>query len=96
MMALGMIETQGYVAALEAVDTMMKSASVEYVGLKEIGGGLVSVYVKGEVGAVKAGIDAGAAAAKKVGQLVSVHVIAKPDEVTMQMIPAAAAQGKKQ
>ncbi len=95
MMALGMIETHGYVAALEAVDTMVKSASVEVLGVKEIGGGLISVYVKGEVGAVKSGIDVGAAAAKKVGQLVAVHVIAKPDAVTMSMLPIPVQADKK-
>lgn len=84
--ALGMIETRGFVGAVEAVDTMVKSASVEILGTKDIGGGLVSVFVQGDVGAVKAAIDAGSAAVKRVGELVSVHVIARPNEETVKMI----------
>lgn len=87
MKALGMIETRGFVAAVEAVDTMVKSASVEVLGTKEIGGGLVSVFVQGDVGAVKAAIDAAAASVKKLGELVSVHIIPKPSEETVAMIP---------
>jgi len=88
MKALGMLETRGYVGAVEAVDTMVKSANVEILGVKEIGGGLVSVFVEGDVGAVKAAIDAGATSVKKIGDLVSIHVIAKPGEETKKMIPA--------
>ena len=88
MKALGMIETKGYVGAVEAVDTMVKSANVEILGVKEIGGGYVSVYVEGDVGAVKAAIDAGAASVKKIGDLLSVHVIAKPGEETKKLIPS--------
>jgi microcompartment protein CcmL/EutN len=88
MKALGMIETKGYVGAVEAVDTMIKSANVTISGVKEIGGGFVSVYVEGDVGAVKAAIDAGAEAVKKIGELFSIHVIAKPDQETMKMIPS--------
>ena len=87
MKALGMLETRGYVGAVEAVDTMVKSANVEILGVKEIGGGLVSVFVEGDVGAVKAAIDAGATSVKKIGDLVSIHVIAKPGEETKKMIP---------
>ena len=94
--ALGMVETKGLVGAIVAVDTMSKSASVEIVGSKEIGAGLVSVFVRGDVGAVKAAIDSAAAAVKKVGELSSLYIIAKPSEEALEMIPAAtAAKGKK-
>jgi len=73
--ALGMIETRGLVAAIEAADSMVKAANVELVGKVQIGGGLVAVIVRGDVGAVKAATDAGAASAEKVGELLSVHVI---------------------
>jgi microcompartment protein CcmL/EutN len=76
--ALGLIETRGLVAAIEAADAMVKSANVTLKGKELIGGGLVTVMVTGDVGAVKAATDAGAAAAKKVGELVSVHVIPRP------------------
>ena len=79
MQALGMIETKGLVAAIEAADAMVKAANVTLSGKKMIGGGLVTVVIEGVVGAVKAAVDAGAAAAQKVGDLVSVHVIARPD-----------------
>lgn len=87
MKALGMIETRGFVAAVEAVDTMIKSASVEVLGTKEVGGGLVSVFVQGDVGAVKAAVDAAAASVKKLGELVSVHIIPKPSDETVALIP---------
>lgn len=80
MKSKGFIETKGLVAAIEAADSMIKAANVEIIGKKAIGGGLVTVIVEGDVGAVKAAVDAGAAAAQKVGELVSVHVIARPDE----------------
>ncbi|MGO8693955.1 MAG: BMC domain-containing protein [Rectinemataceae bacterium] len=86
MKALGMIETKGLVAAVEATDSMSKSADVNVLGLKEIGGGLVSVYVEGEVGAVKAAIDAGAASAKQVGEVLSVHIISRPTEDTVRIL----------
>lgn len=86
MKALGMIETRGLVVAIEAADSMAKSAEVEILGLKEIGGGLVSVYVQGEVGAVKAAVDAGAASAKNVGELVSVHIISRPTDDTVKIL----------
>ena len=76
--ALGMIETKGYVAALAAADAMVKAANVTIVSREEVGDGLVSVVVRGDVGAVKAATDAGAAAAERVGELVSVHVIPRP------------------
>lgn len=79
MYSYGFIETKGFVGCVEAADAMIKAANVEIVGQVEIGGGLVTVIVKGDVGAVKAAVDAGAAAAQKVGELVSVHVIPRPN-----------------
>jgi len=79
-MALGMIETRGLVAAIEAADAMVKAASVTIVGQTKAGGGLVTILVRGEVGAVKAATDAGAVAANKVGEVVSVHVIPRPHD----------------
>ena len=79
MKSKGFIETRGLVAAIEAADAMVKAANVTLSGKKMIGGGLVTVVIEGDVGAVKAAEDAGAAAAQKVGELVSVHVIARPD-----------------
>ena len=76
--SLGMIETKGLIGAIEAADAMVKSANVQLVGKEQVGGGLVTVMVRGDVGAVKAATDAGAAAAEKVGELISVHVIARP------------------
>ena len=76
--SLGMIETKGLVGAIEAADAMVKSANVQLIGKEQVGGGLVTVMVRGDVGAVKAATDAGAAAAEKVGELISVHVIARP------------------
>ncbi len=86
MKALGMIETRGLVAAIEATDSMSKSAEVQVLGIKEIGGGLVSVYVQGEVGAIKAAIDAGAASAKQVGEIVAVHIISRPNDDTVKVL----------
>lgn len=76
--ALGLIETKGLVGAIEAADAMVKAANVVLVGKQLIGGGLVTVMVRGDVGAVKAATDAGAAAAQRVGELLSVHVIPRP------------------
>ena len=76
--ALGMIETKGLVGAVEAADAMVKAANVTLIGRVQVGGGLVTVMVRGDVGAVKAATDAGSAAAQKVGELVSVHVIPRP------------------
>ena len=78
LQALGMIETKGLVGAIEAADAMVKAADVTLIGKEHIGGGLVTVMVRGDVAAVKAATDAGAAAAGKVGNLVSVHVIPRP------------------
>lgn len=79
-MALGLIETRGYVAAIEAADAMVKAASVIIVGQAKAGGGLIATMVRGEVGAVKAATDAGGVAANKVGEVVSLHVIARPHD----------------
>ena len=85
--ALGMVETRGLVAAIEAADAMVKAANVTLIGSEKIGSGLVSVMVRGDVGAVKAATDAGAAAAEKVGELISVHVIARPHVEVDNILP---------
>lgn len=85
--ALGMIETRGLVAAIEAADAMVKAANVELIGSEKIGSGLVTVMVRGDVGAVKAATDAGAQAAKRVGEVVSVHVIPRPHSDTETLLP---------
>jgi len=87
--ALGMVETKGLVGAVEAADAMVKAANVMLVGKEKIGSGLVTVMVRGDVGAVKASVDAGAAAAKRVGELVSVHVIPRPHEDVEGILPDA-------
>lgn len=76
--AIGMIETRGYVPALAAADAMVKAANVEIVARNEVGGGLVSVVVRGDVGAVKAATEAGAEAANQIGEIVAIHVIPRP------------------
>ena len=76
--ALGLVETKGLVGAIEAADAMVKAANVELIGKQVIGGGLVTVMVAGDVGAVKAATDAGSAAAQRVGELVGVHVLPRP------------------
>ena len=85
--ALGMIETKGYVGTVEASDAMVKAANVTLIGVEKIGSGLVTTMVRGDVGAVKAAGDAGAAAADKVGQIVSVHVIPRPHTEVEQILP---------
>jgi ethanolamine utilization protein EutM len=85
--ALGLVETHGLVAAIEAADAMAKAANVSLVGYEKIGSGLVTVMVRGDVGAVKAATDAGAAAAQKVGEVVSVHVIPRPHTDTEKILP---------
>lgn len=85
--ALGMIETKGLVGAIEAADAMVKAANVALVGKETIGAGLVTVMVRGDVGAVKAATDAGAAAAERVGELVSVHVIPRPHTEVDVILP---------
>tara|TARA_B100001057_G_C22291102_1_gene734520 strand:- start:190 stop:486 length:297 start_codon:yes stop_codon:yes gene_type:complete len=88
--ALGMIETRGLVASIEAADAMVKAASVTIVAQTKAGGGLVSTLVRGEVGAVKAATDAGATAANKVGEVLSVHVIARPHDELEALIEGIA------
>ncbi len=97
--ALGMVETKGLVGAIEAADAMVKAANVTLIGKEKIGSGLVTVMVRGDVGAVKASVDAGAAAAKRVGELVSVHVIPRPHDdvegILPEVKPAKAAAKKE-
>lgn len=85
--ALGMIETRGLVGAVEAADAMVKAANVRLIGKERIGGGYVTVFVRGDVGAVRAAVDAGSAAARRVGELVSVHVIPRPDDQVESILP---------
>lgn len=91
MIALGMVETKGLIGAVEAADAMVKAANVKLIGSEYVGGGFVTVMVRGDVGAVKAATDAGAAAAKRVGELVSVHVIPRPHGDVEVILP----QGSK-
>jgi ethanolamine utilization protein EutM len=88
--ALGLIETRGLVGAIEAADAMVKAAKVTLIGKEHIGGGFVTVMVRGEVGAVKAATDAGATAARRVGELVSVHVIPRPHAEVEGILPTSA------
>ncbi len=89
--ALGMVETKGLIGAIEAADAMVKAANVKLIGKEMIGSGLVTVMVRGDVGAVKASVDAGAAAAKRVGELVSVHVIPRPHDEVEGILPEKSA-----
>ena len=94
MIALGLIETKGMVGAIEAADAMCKAAKVTLLGKEISGGGLVTVMVRGEVGAVKAATDAGAAGARRVGELLSVHVIPRPAQDLEVYLPPAPKAGK--
>lgn len=85
--ALGMVETRGLIGAIEAADAMVKAANVKLVGKDRVGAGLVTVMVRGDVGAVKAAVEAGAAAAKAVGELVSTHVIPRPHDEVESILP---------
>ena len=85
--ALGMVETRGLIGAIEAADAMVKAANVKLIGKEQVGAGLVTVMVVGDVGAVKAAVDAGAAAAKRVGELFGVHVIPRPHDDTETLLP---------
>lgn len=91
MEALGMIETKGLVSLIEAVDTMLKAANVKMIGWEKVGSGLVTGFVVGDVAAVKAAADAGAAAASKIGEVVSVQVIPRPHEDIAAVLPKLAA-----
>ena len=86
--ALGMVETRGLVAAVEAADAMLKAANVTLVGTEKIGSGLVSVMVRGDVGAVKAAVESGAASASRLGELVATHVIPRPHGDVEKILPA--------
>jgi ethanolamine utilization protein EutM len=85
--ALGMIETKGLVALVQATDAMLKAASVKFAGWNKVGSGLVSVYVTGDVGSVRAAVDAGASAGRAAGEVVSVHVIARPHDSLGSVVP---------
>ena len=91
--ALGMVETKGFVGAVEAADAMVKAANVQLLGKEYIGAGYVTVFVRGDVGAVKAATDAGAAAARRVGELISVHVIPRPHAEVERVLPVNGATG---
>ena len=85
--ALGMVETRGLVAAIEAADAMLKAANVELVGTEKIGSGLVSVMVRGDVGAVKAAVESGTAAASRLGEIIATHVIPRPHADVEKILP---------
>ena len=86
--SIGMIETRGFTGALEAADAMLKAANVELVGSEKIGSGLVTVIVRGDVGAVKAATEVGAEAAQRIGELIAVHVIPRPNEDVFKLMSA--------
>ena len=88
-LALGMVETRGLTAAIEAADAMTKAAEVTLVGTEKIGSGLVTVMVRGDVGAVKAAVEAGSAAAEKLGEIIAVHVIPRPHSDVEKILPQA-------
>ena len=92
LQALGMVETKGLVGSIEAADAMVKAANVKLICKVHVGGGLVTVMVRGDVGAVKAATDAGAAAASRVGELVSVHVIPRPHDDVEFILPTLEAK----
>jgi ethanolamine utilization protein EutM len=91
--ALGMVETKGFVGAVEAADAMVKAANVQLLGKEYIGAGYVTVFVRGDVGSVKAATDAGAAAARRVGELISVHVIPRPHAEVERVLPVGGRTG---
>ncbi len=93
--ALGMIETKGFVAMVEASDAMVKAANVKLIGYEKIGAGYVTTLVRGDVAAVRAATDAGAAAARKVGELVAVHVIPRPHKDLDEVLPIAPPKSKE-
>lgn len=95
MEALGMIETKGLVGAIEAADAMVKTANVTLTGKEFVGAGFVAITVRGDVGAVKAATDAGAAAARRVGELIAVHVIHNPHDEVERILPGANKKGDK-
>ena len=87
MEALGMVETRGLVAAIEAADAMVKAANVTLIGSEKIGSGLVSIHVRGDVGAVKAAVEAGGAAASRLGEVIATHVIPRPHADVETLLP---------
>ena len=91
--ALGLVETKGLIGSVEAADAMVKAANVRLIGKEKVGGGYVTVFVRGDVGAVKAATDAGAAAARRVGELISVHVIPRPHGEVERVLPKGGAVG---
>ena len=91
--ALGMVETKGFIGAVEAADAMVKAANVQLLGKEYIGAGYVTIFVRGDVGAVKAATDAGAAAARRVGELISVHVIPRPHVEVERVLPVGGRTG---
>ena len=93
--ALGLVETKGLVGAIEAADAMVKAANVTMIGKENIGSGLVTVMARGDVGAVKASVEAGASAAKRVGELVSAHVIPRPHDEVEDILPKQATAAEK-
>jgi len=95
MKALGMIETKGFAAMVEASDAMVKAAKVELVGFEKIGGGYVTAIVRGDVAAVKAAVDAGVQAAQKVGEIISTHIIPRPHASVDAALPLGLKQTKK-
>lgn len=95
MKALGMLETKGLVCMIEGTDAMLKAANVQMVGWEKVGSGLVTTFVVGDVAAVKAAIDAGASAASKIGEVVSVQVIPRPHEDLAAMLPKPKAASKQ-
>ena len=95
MKALGMIETRGFAAMVEASDAMVKAAKVELVGYEKIGGGYVTAIVRGDVAAVRAAVDAGTRAAEKVGEIISLHIIPRPHENVDNALPLSGKQIKK-
>ncbi len=86
--ALGMVETRGLVAAIEAADAMVKAANVQLIGTERIGSGLVSVMVRGDVGAVKSSVEAGSAAAARLGEIIATHVIPRPHDDVEKILPS--------
>jgi ethanolamine utilization protein EutM len=95
MKALGMIETKGFAAMVEAADAMVKAAKVELIGFEKIGGGYVTAIVRGDVAAVKAAVDAGVQAAQRVGEIISTHIIPRPHENVDRTLPLGAKQTHK-
>ncbi|MBI1349344.1 BMC domain-containing protein [bacterium] len=95
MKALGMLETKGLVCMIEGIDAMLKAANVQMIGWDKVGSGLVTAFVTGDVAAVKAGIDAGASAASKIGEVVSVQVIPRPHEELAAVLPKAKSSSGK-